>query len=54
MKDLMLMSLERNKWREERFGRPRGQRFSRQKTAREIQNVLDGPYRQILMGRNYS
>ncbi len=51
MKDFMLMLLERKMWREERFGKPRGLKPARQRTASEVRRLSEGFYRQIIMGQ---
>ncbi len=51
MKDFKLLLLERKTWREKRFGRPRGLKPARQRTAREIRRLSEGFYRQILLGQ---
>ena len=51
MKDFMLILLERRTWREERFGKPRGLKPARQRTAGEVRRLSEGFYKQILMGQ---
>ena len=43
--------LERKTWREERFGKPRGLKSARQRTASEVRRLSEGLYRQIIMGQ---
>jgi len=51
MKSFMLILLERKMWREERFGKPRGLKPTRPRTAGEVRRLSEGFYKQILMGQ---